>query len=200
MIKRSVVDGYVDGRKEQENPELPGRRGFLLGSVSALGGLVVGPPALALPTRRERLLSFYNKHTGETVKTAYWAPQEGYIEQSLREISFILRDHRNDKVKLIDPKLLDQMYALQLELSPRQPIHVISAYRSPETNAMLRRRSRRVAKDSLHMRGKAVDIRMPDRRISELYRTARALQAGGVGYYPRSNFIHLDTGSVRTWR
>ena len=167
--------------------------------MAALGGLVVCSPALALSTQRERLLSFYNKHTGETVRAAYWVPREGYIDQSLREISFILRDHRNDKVKLIDPKLLDQMYALQLQLNPHQPIHVISGYRSPETNAMLRRRSRRVAKDSLHMRGMAVDIRMPDRRISELYRTARALQAGGVGYYPRSNFVHLDTGSVRTW-
>ncbi len=168
--------------------------------MAALGGLVVGSPALALPTQRERFISFYNKHTGEAVRAAYWAPQEGYIDQSLREISYILRDHRNGRVKSIDPKLLDQMYALQLKLSPRQPIQVISGYRSPETNAMLRRRSRRVAKDSLHMRGMAVDIRMPDRRVSELYRTARSLQAGGVGYYPSSNFIHLDTGAVRTWR
>jgi uncharacterized protein YcbK (DUF882 family) len=154
----------------------------------------------SLAAKKERRLSFYNKHTGEMVKVVYWAPDAGYIEQSLAEVSYVLRDYHTDEVKAIDPGLLDQMYTLQLQLKPKQPLHVISAYRSPATNAMLRKHNRRVAKDSLHMRGQAVDIRMPDRRVSDLYQAALSLKAGGVGYYPRSKFIHIDTGALRTWR
>jgi uncharacterized protein YcbK (DUF882 family) len=201
MLKRILASEFVRPREEQESAPCLERRGFLRAAALTASGVVVSTPAMAsLVAKKERRLSFYNKHTGEMVRVVYWAPDTGYIGQSLAEVSYVLRDHRTDEVKAIDPGLLDQMYTLQLQLKPQQPLHVISAYRSPATNAMLRKHSHRVAKHSLHMQGKAVDIRMPDRRVSDLYRAALSLKAGGVGYYPRSKFIHIDTGALRTWR
>jgi uncharacterized protein YcbK (DUF882 family) len=150
-------------------------------------------------TLNERHLSFYAPSTGETVRAVYWAPRQGYIRDSVREISWALRDHHNDQYKLFDTSLLDHLYALQLKMDFKTPFHIICGYRSPGTNAMLRQRSRRVAKNSYHMRAMAVDIRMPGRSTADLRRAALSLQAGGVGYYPRSNFIHIDTGPLRTW-
>ncbi len=146
----------------------------------------------------ERALAFYHTHTGERLRTVYWA-QGAYIDDGLDEINRILRDHRADEVTRIDPRLLDLLYAIQNRLHTRQPFHVISGYRSPETNASLRRRGIGVAKNSLHMRGKAIDIRVPDHASKQVRRVALALRGGGVGYYPRSNFIHVDTGRVRRW-
>ncbi len=200
MRKRSLVQG-LDNLSEEHEKSFTKRRAFLRSAAFMVGGLSVVSPAFAgLTTKRERQVSFYNKHTGETVRAVYWVPDEGYVKQSLAEVSYILRDHRTDEVKPVDPQLLDQMYAMHLALSARQPIHVISGYRSPATNAMLRRRSRHVAKNSLHMQGRAVDIRVPGRRVADVYRAAVSLKAGGVGFYPRSEFVHIDTGRVRTWR
>ncbi len=175
------------------------RRGFL--KVAACGtALLAGSPALAATAlTTERVLSLYNPNTTEALRLVYWIPGEGYIRESLQELSQTLRDHRNDQVKLFDPHLLDQLYALQLQLDYRKPVHVISGYRSPETNAMLRRRSRAVARESYHMKARAMDLRMPGRNVSDMRKAAMALNAGGVGYYPRSRFIHLDTGDVRSW-
>ena len=158
-------------------------------------------PALAhrrASTTRERALALYNIHTGERFQTVYWV--EGrYIPEALQEINYILRDYRVNAVKPIDPRLLDLLYALRARLGARQPFHVVSGYRTPATNAMLRRHHRGVAKHSLHMRGKAVDIYLPGRSVATLRRVAMALRRGGVGYYPRSGFIHVDTGPVRYW-
>ena len=111
----------------------------------------------------------------------------------------MLRDHRSDELTAMDPSLLDLLYNLQQKTQGHGPFHVISGYRSPSTNNKLRKNSKGVAKKSLHMQGRAIDIRLPGSELKTLQHAALSLQAGGVGYYPKSNFIHLDTGRVRFW-
>ena len=146
----------------------------------------------------ERSIAFYNTHTSETLSTVYWFQGE-YLPEALQNINHILRDHRADAVKSIDCRLLDLLYTMQCKLESRRPFHVISGYRTPHTNAALRTRGRGVAKKSLHMQGRAIDIRLPGTDSALVRRVAMSLKAGGVGYYRRSNFVHLDTGPVRSW-
>ncbi|MGL4204607.1 MAG: YcbK family protein, partial [Aeromonadaceae bacterium] len=123
-----------------------------------------------------------------------------YNKDGLQEFSWLFRDHRAGDVQLpIDTKLFDQLFELQRKLGVQKEIHVICGYRSQQTNAALRRSSRGVAKKSLHMSGKAVDLRIPGVELNHIRRAALALNSGGVGYYPRSNFVHLDTGPKRHW-
>lgn len=146
----------------------------------------------------DRLITFYAPSTGESIRTAFWTPTNGYLPQSIKEISWVLRDHHNDEFRLFDPRVLDILYAVQLMMQ-RSETHIISGYRSPETNALLREESRGVAKNSFHMQARALDVRMPGASIAQMHRAATSLRAGGVGYYPRSNFVHVDSGPVRTW-
>ncbi len=146
----------------------------------------------------ERALGFYNTHTGEQLKAVYCANGE-YIPGALAEINHILRDHRNELIGNMDPQLLDLLHSISARLDSRQPFHVISSFRSSETNAMLAERSGGVAKHSLHMQGTAIDIRVPGCDLAVLRKAAVALQGGGVGYYPRSDFVHVDVGRVRYW-
>ncbi len=146
----------------------------------------------------EKTLSLYNTRTGEAWNRVYWCEGD-YVPEALEEINHLFRDHRTNEVKVIDPRLLDLLYDLNEKLGSRRPFHVVSAYRSPETNAILRRRSRRIARNSLHIEGMAVDIRLPDRNMRQLAKAAVSLQSGGVGYYPRRQFVHVDTGKVRRW-
>ena len=140
----------------------------------------------------------YNTHTGESVKAVYWAQGE-YVPDALAEIDFVLRDFRSGDVKPIAPRLLDLAAELRRALGSNEPIHVISGYRSPATNAMLAAHSGGVATHSLHLLGEALDLRLPGRDLRDVRRAALALHAGGVGYYPRSDFVHIDIGRVRTW-
>ena len=146
----------------------------------------------------ERSLEFINLHTSEQLSCCYWSNGK-YQHHRLTEINYILRDHRAEEVYEIDPSLLDLLYVLRKSSGSQAPIHIISAYRSPKTNEKLRGNGSGVAKRSLHMQGKAIDIRLPDIKLTQLRDTAVALQAGGVGYYAKSNFIHIDTGRPRTW-
>ena len=146
----------------------------------------------------DRIISLHNTHTRESLRTLYWADGV-YSQEALQSISHILRDHRNGEVKLIDRHLLDLLYAIEKRLGVPQTFHVISGYRSPATNARLRERSKGIAKNSLHMYGKAIDIRLSDGDLLDLRRAARALGVGGVGYYPRSGFVHVDVGRARYW-
>jgi len=160
-------------------------------------------PTIAAPdsipdSAPERTLSFYNTRTGEEWSRVYWC-QGDYVPEALEEINHLLRDHRTNEVREIDPRLLDLLYDLNEKLNSRGPFQVVSGYRSPETNALLRRRSRRIARHSLHIEGMAVDIRLPDRNMRQLAKAAVSLQSGGVGYYPRRQFVHVDTGKVRRW-
>jgi uncharacterized protein YcbK (DUF882 family) len=154
--------------------------------------------ASPLSTLHERTLSFYNLHTSESLKTVYWAGGE-YIAPSLVDINLVLRDHRTGEAHDIDSRLLDLLCDLNLRLDTTEPFHIISGYRSPATNAMLHANSNGVAEHSLHMDGKAVDIRVPGRTLSLLRNTALSMKSGGVGYYPTSDFVHVDVGRVRHW-
>ena len=178
-----------------------GRRDFLAaGLVTAVACHFPGGAVAA--ARRffstGRALSFYNAHTGENMKAVYW--EEGkYVPHALADINYILRDFRTGEVKEIDIDLLDLPFALLQELESAGPLHIISGYRSPETNALLRIIGRGVVKDSLHIQGKAIDIRLPGYNLKNLQRAAVSLQRGGVGYYPFSDFVHVDVGRVRYW-
>ena len=146
----------------------------------------------------EKSLAFYNTHTAEKLKSVYWAEGK-YLPDSLREINHILRDPRNNEVHDIDTRLLDLLFTIRQEIDTSQPFHVISGYRSADTNAFLRAHSTGVAENSLHIVGKAIDIRSPGRDLRSLQKVAIALKGGGVGYYPKSDFVHVDIGRVRYW-
>jgi len=200
MLKRVMTKPWENLLTAHENTPCLQRRGFLkVAALAAVSGLATTPALARVSARKERRLHFYVPRSGETLSVVYWTPRDGYINSSLREISWALRDCRTDQMMIYDPKVLDQLYVLQLQMDYRKPVHVISGYRSPATNAMLRRTNKRVARRSYHMQGRALDLRMPGRSVAELRRAAVTLKAGGVGYYPRSNFIHIDTGPIRYW-
>jgi uncharacterized protein YcbK (DUF882 family) len=146
----------------------------------------------------ERRLAFVHTHTRETLDLVFAGP-EGYLPGSLTRVNEFLRDFRTSDVHVIDPKLLDLLHSLSRTIRSTEPFHVISGYRSPRTNAALRSHSSAVARYSLHMEGKAIDIRLPGTRLDRVRDSARALGLGGVGYYPGSDFVHVDTGRVRAW-
>ena len=175
-----------------------GRRQFLgfAGAVALIG--------MSLPARaarrivQPRALAFQNLHTGEKLSTVYWADGR-YVPEALRHINWLLRDFRTDEIHAIDPALLDLLTDLHAHLETREPFYVISGYRSPQTNAMLASLSDGVAQASFHLQGRAIDVRVPGRRLKHVRAAALALQRGGVGYYPHSDFVHVDTGPVRRW-
>ena len=181
------------------------RRSFLGLSVAAAATALLPSRALAgtvaAKAAPERVLSFFNPHTGERLSSAYCCGG-AYQPDALERINFILRDFRVNEVKPIDPSLLDLLFELHGTLGSDQPFHIISGYRSAQTNAMLRARGGAdsgVASGSLHVLGKAIDIRVPGIELDHLRVAARSLQLGGVGFYPSSNFVHVDTGRVRFW-
>jgi uncharacterized protein YcbK (DUF882 family) len=145
-----------------------------------------------------RKLSLYSRRSGERVDTIYWIDGE-YIKEAVREISRIMRDWRRNEIRNIDIRTIDLMAASHSILDTSEPFQLLSGYRSPQTNAMLRRRSRLVAKKSLHMSGQAADLRMGSRSARQISRAALSCKAGGVGTYNRSNFVHMDCGPLRTW-
>jgi uncharacterized protein YcbK (DUF882 family) len=144
------------------------------------------------------VLAFHNIHTGDQLKLTYFE-QGRYIEDALHEINHLFRDYHDGSVHPIDPALLDQLYDLKHTLEVRKPFYIVSGYRSPATNADLRKHSDGVAKNSLHMQGRAIDIRIEGLDTRRIRNAALAMRQGGVGYYAKSDFVHLDTGSVRTW-
>ncbi len=146
----------------------------------------------------ERSLSLYHTHTGERVTVVYFKAGQ-YVQDAQERLNFLLRDFRNGKVSTIDVRVFDQLAELSRSLKPDGVFEIISGYRSPETNAMLRANSEGVAGYSLHMQGKAVDVRLAGIPLSRLKSAALSLACGGVGYYPKSGFVHLDTGRVRCW-
>ncbi len=176
------------------------RRDFLKVSAAALAAGLLPIPALAAihPRQASRKLAFYNTHTGETLDVRYFE-QGTYRPDQLERIDQILRDHRTSEIHPIDRHLLDLLFVVKSRIRPHTPFHIISGYRSPATNAMLRRKSPGVARSSFHMKGKAIDIRLPGYSSRRLRDLCIDMKAGGVGYYANSNFVHLDTGPVRHW-
>lgn len=174
------------------------RRDFLSCSAAAMATLIT-PSTFARSARADqRVLAFYNIHTGERLNSTYWENGQ-YIPQELHAINTLLRDHRSGATVQMDRKLLDLLYVIQDSVGKRNNFEVISAYRSASSNASLRKAGSGVAKRSLHMQGRAIDIRLPGVELKQLRQAALNLRAGGVGYYPESNFIHLDTGRPRFW-
>src|SRR5579871_6089875 len=177
------------------------RRSFLRSTAITTALAAVAPSALAsilTSGDKDRSLSFYNVHTSEKLKTCYWS-KGAYVPESLAEINYVLRDFRNGELKPINLDLLDALQELSYRLETREPFHLISGYRSAATNALLRANSEGVAKHSMHLEAKAADIRLPGCDLSHLHKAAVDLHRGGVGYYPASDFVHVDVGRIRYW-
>jgi uncharacterized protein YcbK (DUF882 family) len=171
------------------------RRRFL----SALAAPVVVPRLVrGADLADSRTLTFSHLHTGERLAVEYF-DQGRYVPDALAAVNQLLRDFRTGDVRAIDPRLLDLLHALKGQTGSSTPFEIISGYRSPATNQKLRQASEGVAAGSLHMVGQAVDIRLADVRLAALRAAALDLGRGGVGYYPASNFVHVDTGRVRRW-
>lgn len=145
-----------------------------------------------------RRIRMFSERTGERMDTIYWIDGE-YIGEAVREVSLFMRDWRNGQAVQIDTRAIDIMAATHNLLEVEEPYMLLSGYRSPQTNAMLASRSSGVARNSLHMRGQAADLRLDGRSVNQVARAAMACQAGGVGRYSGSGFVHMDCGDVRTW-
>ena len=145
-----------------------------------------------------RQIALHNIHTNEAVNAAYWE-NGAYVPAALAHVNHVLRDYRTGDVHPIDQRLLDLLDTLSARVDNKGPFQVISGYRSPKTNAMLHDTTSGVANNSLHMKGMAIDIRLADVDLSHLHNAAMSLKRGGVGYYPSSDFVHVDVGPVRHW-
>lgn len=173
------------------------RRHLLQGALGLAGTAMFGPAALAA-AEAPRSLSLLNLHTGEVLKATYF--EDGaYVPDALAAMDHLLRDFRTGDVHPIAPGLLDLVETLHAKVEANQTVHVISGYRSPRTNEALHERSAGVATHSLHMQGEAMDIRIPGVELARLRDAALDLRRGGVGYYPGSDFVHVDIGRVRRW-
>lgn len=176
------------------------RRGFLTRvGVAAAGSLLLpGRDAFAKSLNKERRLTLYNTNTDEDLSFVC-CPQKQYDRKLLTRFNQFLRDHRTDEAHSMDPALLDLLYAVTVLTRSAGEYKIISGYRATETNHMLRKASHGVAEHSLHMIGKAIDLRTDDVSSKSLQEAAIALAQGGVGYYRSADFVHLDTGYIRTW-
>jgi uncharacterized protein YcbK (DUF882 family) len=172
------------------------RRAFLRGAGIAAVGVAASRRSLAQDARRE--LSFVHTHTGERL-TAVYFENGAYREPVLAQVNQLLRDFRTETVFPIDRGVLDRLFAVQGLTGNREPFEVISGYRSPATNAALRRVSHGVAEHSLHMQGRAIDVRLCGFPTVQLAQLSRQQLGGGTGFYRVSDFVHLDTGAVRIW-
>ncbi|HBO38264.1 MAG TPA: hypothetical protein DD638_06335 [Pasteurellaceae bacterium] len=178
-----------------------GRRKWL-----SLGGIILGAMALpnsvlaAVSTPKPRILRLRNINTGDTFNSEF-VDGRGFSAKALKKLDWLLRDRRDGSIRKMDSRLFAKLYRIQGNLGLRNTeIQIICGYRSPASNAAMNRRSRGVATNSYHVRGQAIDFRIDGISLARVKKTAEALDNGGVGYYPHSNFVHIDTGPVRTWR
>lgn len=170
--------------------------------VLRMGGVVIASsvsPSLGWSHHASRSLNLHNALTRENLELEYWANGE-FVPEALKELNHFLRDPHNGKVTEIDPELYHLIFDIARRLEATGIINIMSGYRSPVTNDRLRRRNSAAAKGSFHVKGKAVDIRIPGYSTNAVRRVALDLKQGGVGYYPRSRYVHIDTGPVRSWR
>jgi uncharacterized protein YcbK (DUF882 family) len=174
------------------------RRQCLVGLAAAASSVWLPAPIAAAPGTDSRSLRFLHLHTGERLTVEYF--NRGLlVPDGLAAVNHLLRDFRTNELHDIDPALLDLLHRLAESTGTHAPWQVISGYRSPATNEMLRRKSEGVSAGSLHMVGQAVDVRLGDVRLAHLRDAALAVGRGGVGYYPTSEFVHVDTGRRRRW-
>ncbi|RLC07133.1 MAG: hypothetical protein DRH90_01105 [Deltaproteobacteria bacterium] len=178
------------------------RRVFL--KSLCITGMAINLPGISYATLKKekhkaKLLRFFHPETKESLTTTFWL-DGNYVNNALSEIDYIMRDQYTGEIRQIDTKLLDLLHTICLELGTDEPFHILSGYRSPETNEFLRKQGLPVSVQSFHENGKAIDIRLPMIETSSLRRAAYRLKMGGVGYYPKLNFVHVDVGSIRYWR
>jgi uncharacterized protein YcbK (DUF882 family) len=178
--------------------KLIGRRNVLRLGGAALAASIASPAIANIGKADFRAISLNNLHTGEKATIDYWV-EGNYVPGALQSVNHILRDYHNNEVHVIEPRLLDLVNLLQKRLESSATVQVISGYRSPATNAAMHERSAGVAAHSLHMKGMAMDIRLADVPLDRLHNAALAMQAGGVGFYPSLDFVHVDVGRVRRW-
>lgn len=178
------------------------RRNFLkMGIAGVVAGIVPfisAKSVLAANNYDTWKISFRHTHTGESFSGVYRVGNK-YLPEAFERLSYVLRDFRTNEVFPMDPHVIDILSVIQRKTGSSEPMETLSGYRSPKTNAMLRGNSSGVASNSFHMYGQAIDMRIPGYRTSMVRNVAKSLEAGGVGYYPRSNFVHVDTGKVRDW-
>jgi uncharacterized protein YcbK (DUF882 family) len=182
----------------QSDPQASSRRQVLQGLAAAMAAALVAPVRLFAAGPEPRDVSFVHIHTHERLSVTYFA-DGSYDPDSLAALDWFLRDHRTGDQHAIDPALFDILHELRLTTGAATPFQVISGYRSPRTNGMLRGKSVGVAAGSLHLQGRAIDVRLADVSSAALRDAAIRLRRGGVGYYPASDFVHVDTGRFRTW-
>jgi len=206
MQPELIVDGFFRNSKEVTGLTARHwkRRTFLKATLAGLFALYGVTPAFSkLLEEGEKLpegrLSLFNIHTEETLTVSYRSANGEYDPEALAAINQILRCHYTDEVANIDIGAIEYLNRIDKELGGGNEIHVISGYRSPEYNSLLREGSHKVAKHSLHMQGKALDIAIPHIGTDAVRHTALKLETGGVGYYPRDGFVHIDSGPFRTW-
>ena len=174
------------------------RRRVLSAGVTLAAAAFSPMDALAGRSRSLRKINLVSPRTGERLEEIYYVKGR-YVPDAMQRINNILRDVRSDEAREMDPRLIDILSEAQFMLGHDRPFSIISGYRTPRTNAMLRRRSKGVAKKSYHVRGMAADLRMEGVSVAEIERAGKVLRAGGVGIYTKSNFVHLDSGPVRSW-
>ena len=173
------------------------RRRFIAQGLGFGGACLL--PSLSWASNQDvRQLSLHSTHTGERLTVDYYQ-HGGYDRDALAQLNTLLRDHRQNKATEMDPALFDQLWQIQYALRDNSSIEIISGFRTTKTNNMLRSKSSGVAKNSYHPKGQAIDFRLPNVDTKRVHSVAMQLQNGGVGYYPKSNFIHIDSGPVRAW-
>lgn len=189
------------GQRMTDKPTVISRRG-LLGAFAATALVAAPTYSNAAGFLRGagdiRRLKMYSRRTGESLDVIYWIEGD-YIKDALTEVNWFMRDWRRDKARAIDTRTIDIIAATQQLLDSSTPFLMLSGYRTPETNALLSKRSRGVAKKSLHMKGQAADLRMQGKSVRQVAQAAASCSAGGVGRYSRSNFVHIDCGEKRLW-
>lgn len=190
----------IEDFQQDDCPCHHSRRQFLKISSLLTAGLILPSEWARGAMVQDRMLRMYNPHTGETIRTVYWTPELGYILPAIDQIAAFMRDFRQNESKRPDTALLNILHYIQSNVGSNKSIQVNSGYRSPRTNHMLRSRSKSVAQKSYHMRAQAADIEVQGFSSKQLRNMALQLNAGGVGIYTNSSFIHVDSGPVRSWR
>ncbi len=196
-----MINGFFDV-KTSDDQLMSQRRDFLkLGMAGVVGAMIPFTSVnsvLAANNSSAWNISFRNVHTGESFSGVYRVGDK-YLPEAFERLNYVLRDFRTDEVFPMDPHIIDVLSIVHRKMDVLDPYEVLSGYRSPKTNSMLGKKAGGVAKNSFHMYGQALDIRIPDYNTKKIRNVAKSVKAGGVGYYPRSDFVHLDTGNVRSW-
>jgi uncharacterized protein YcbK (DUF882 family) len=187
-----------DDSDEHKSTSRLGRRTLLLGGIAAALGATTDAAYASLLRAPERSLYLANAHTGDVFKDVYWAKGK-YLKSASQDLAWLMRDHRAERMTTMDLDLYDLLFHIQSRAGSKKPVYIMSGYRSQQTNLLLAQEGVGVAENSLHLVGKAADIHIERMRLSDVRRIAVALKAGGVGTYPRGNFLHVDTGRVRFW-